>query len=121
MAGFFVRNNEFGHLIGRLAAYGLQFCCIRPVRNGVPLRFVADVPEYEIGGDFLNGYFEDAVRIGDGAPVGSLDPYVGGRQGFFCLCVKDLSAYDVYGLLGMRSPDTGHSSQHGNKNQFAEH
>ena len=37
------------------------------------------------------------------------------------LRVKDLSAYDVYRLLGMRSPDTGHSRQHGNKNQFAEH
>ena len=48
-------------------------------------------------------------------------PYVGGRQGFPRTCVKDLSAYDVYRLLGMRSPDTGHPRQHGNKNQFAEH
>ena len=77
--------------------------------------------EYEIGGHFLDSYFENALGIGDGAPVGPLDPYVGGRQGFSRLRIKDLSAYDAYGLLGIRSPDTGHSRQHGNKNQFAEH
>ena len=118
--GVFVRNDDFRHLVGG----GLQadfHVLFGAARNGSPLRFVADVAEQEFGGQFGQGYFEVAVRIGDGSPIRSFDANVGGRQGFPGLRVQDSSADDMLGLLGLGLDRGRRSTEERDKKQFAEH